>query len=143
MRSKEGISQTPFGQIAMAICYEEAYAESLRSAARDAGLLATISNDTWFGTSIGPLQHLQIAQTRALENGRWLVRATNNGVTAIVDDQGRVTGQLKQFTAAVLRGQVQTMQGRTPFNRFGHWPFLLALIACLVPALVVYLRPSK
>jgi len=121
-----------FGEAAMAICYEVAYPDTMRRHARSAALLMTISNDTWFGSSIGPDQHLQIAQMRAIENGRWLVRATNNGLTAIVDPKGVVIDRLPQFRAGVLRGSVDSMQGRTPFNMVGHWPFLLVILAGFV-----------
>lgn len=135
--------RTQFGELAMAICYEVAYAGSLRGHAATAALLVTLSNDSWFGTSIGPLQHMQIAQTRAAENGRYLVRATNNGVTAIVDHRGHIVSQLPQFEPGVLRGEVQVMQGRTPFSYTGAIPFLVLLFGCLWPAAMVYLRPSN
>jgi apolipoprotein N-acyltransferase len=114
-------------EAAMAICYEVAYGESMRRRAQTAGLLISISNDTWFGASIGPLQHMQIAQTRSAENGRWLVRATNNGITAIVDHTGTITAELPRFEAGALRGEFAVMRGRTAYNRFGDWPFLLTL----------------
>ena len=95
-------------RLGLAICYEIAYPELVRTSARSADVLVTISNDAWFGASIGPHQHLQIAQMRALENGRYVLRGTNNGVTAIIDERGRVTGALPQFQAAVLRGSYRT-----------------------------------
>ena len=111
---------------ALAICYEVAYADLMRRTAADADLLITITNDTWFGRSIGPLQHLQIAQARALENGRWLLRAANSGVTAIVDPKGQVRARLPQFEHGVLTGSFQVMQGQTPYSRFGDaWLILL------------------
>ena len=113
---------------ALAICYEVAYADLMRTTAADADLLITITNDTWFGRSIGPLQHMQIAQARALENGRWLLRAANSGVTAIVDHQGRIQSRLPQFEQGVLSGNFQVMAGRTPYNRFGD-AWLIALCA--------------
>lgn len=119
---------TGVGEVAMAICYEVAYPASMRRAASSASVLATISNDTWFGASFGPPQHLQIAQARALENGRWMLRATNNGLTAVIDHKGRVTAQLPQFTAGVLRAEFDAMVGTTPFNFWGHWPLLVFLI---------------
>lgn len=120
-----------FGEAAMAICYEIAYPESMRQSAKTAALLMTISNDTWFGASIGPLQHMQIARMRAVENGRWLLRATNNGVTAIVDPRGHVTAALAQFEAGVLRGQISVVEGRTPYSYGGHWPVLTVLLLIL------------
>ncbi len=118
-------------RIAMAICYEIVYPGLVREQAQGANLLATISNDTWFGTSIGPLQHLQMAQMRALELGRWMLRATNNGVTALIDARGQVVARLPQFQTGVLRGKVQLMVGETPYARFGDWPVRLLFVVLL------------
>jgi len=118
-------------QIAIGICYEIAYGNSMRQRAEEAGVLLTISNDTWFGGSIGPHQHMQIARMRALENGRWLLRGTNNGVTAIVNAQGKMVDQLPQFEPAVLRGEFAVMQGRTPYSRIGDWPILALMFGAL------------
>ena len=121
---------------ALAVCYEVAYTDLMRRTAADADLLITITNDTWFGRSIGPLQHLQIAQARALENGRWLLRAANSGVTAIVDPKGQVRARLPQFERGVLTGNFQVMQGRTPYNRFGDaWLIALSAITLLLAGL--------
>ncbi|WP_052384065.1 apolipoprotein N-acyltransferase [Litchfieldella xinjiangensis] len=116
--------------IGSAICYEIVYPELVAKRARDADILLTVSNDTWFGESIGPLQHLQMARLRALENGRYVLRATNNGVTAIIDPQGNVTERLPQFETASLQGEVTAMQGHTPFTRTGSWPTWA--LACLL-----------
>ena len=125
--------------VAIAICYEIAYPAMVAAQARDADLLATISNDTWFGASIGPAQHLQIARMRALENGRYLLRATNNGITAIVDDRGRVVEALPQFRPGVLFGTVYATAGATPYARFGNAP-VLALLALAALAVVNRMR---
>nr|WP_139249151.1 apolipoprotein N-acyltransferase [Halomonas sp. M20] len=111
--------------IGNAICYEIIYADRVAEQARGAELLLTVSNDTWFGRSIGPLQHLQMARLRALENGRYLIRATSNGVTAIIDHQGRITARAPQFQVTSLRGEAVPMQGQTPFTRTGSWPIWL------------------
>ncbi len=118
--------------LAMAICYEIAYPKAVARHARDAAALATVSNDTWFGASIGPLQHLQIARMRALENGKYLLRATNNGVTAIVDPRGIVVARLPQFEAAALTGEIRASAGVTPFAQFLHLPLLLTLLVALL-----------
>lgn len=120
----------------VAICYEVAYPDTTRKNAVGSDFLLTISNDAWFGTSAGPLQHLQMVQMRSLETGRWFVRATNTGVTAIIDDKGRIIKQAPQFERTVLRGEVQSRTGQTPFVRFGHYPilalvFLLSLLSHL------------
>lgn len=117
----------------MAICYEVVYPELVRE---NVDVLLTISNDTWFGDSIGPHQHLAIARMRALENGRWLLRATNNGVTAIVDHRGDVRDDLPQFEAGVLVGDYEERQGRTPFNRIGPWPLYIFLLLAGVAIMV-------
>lgn len=115
-------------QTAMGICYEIAYGDSMRRRAKDSGLLMTLTNDTWFGRSIGPHQHMQIARVRAVENGRWLLRAANDGVTGVVDHKGRVRAQLPQFVQGVLATSFQIMQGTTPYSVMGDWP-LFAIIA--------------
>jgi len=114
------------------ICYEVVYPEFVRKRAKNADILLTISNDSWFGTSIGPLQHLEMARMRAAENGRYMIRATNNGVTAIIDEQGRVTTQTRQFVETVLEGSVQAFTGRTPYSLAGNLPvYLFILLATL------------
>ncbi len=117
-------------RIASYICYEAVYPEFAAELARDSDLLLTISNDTWFGRSIGPVQHLQMAQMRALEAGRWMIRATNNGISVLIDPQGRIQSRIPQFQAAILYGEVQAMQGHTPYLRFGSLP--LAILAVLI-----------
>ncbi|WP_109514667.1 apolipoprotein N-acyltransferase [Pseudomonas ovata] len=109
-------------QIAPYICYEVVYPEFAAGLAARSDLLLTVSNDTWFGTSIGPLQHLQMAQMRALEAGRWMIRATNNGVTALIDPYGRITTRLPSFERGVLYGEVVPMHELTPYLRWRSWP---------------------
>ncbi len=125
-------------KIAVTICYEDVFgAEQLRYLP-EATLLVDVSNDAWFGDSIAPHQHLQIAQVRAAEVGRYLLRATNTGVTAVVDDMGRVEATLPQFEPAVLKATVRGFEGATPYARVGNWAVvLLALGAALMrlPAL--------
>jgi apolipoprotein N-acyltransferase len=116
----------------MAICYEVVYPDLVRLQAAEADVLLTISNDSWFGASIGPLQHLQMARMRALENGRFMLRGTNNGVTAVIDAAGRVRAQLPQFERGALRSEYATMTGTTPFTRYGDVPLLIVLAAILL-----------
>lgn len=111
-------------RIAPYICYEVVYPEFATRLAANSEVLLTISNDTWFGRSIGPLQHLQMAQMRALEAGRWMIRGTNNGVSVLINPFGQITADIPQFEQATLYGQVQPIQGLTPYLRFGSWPLL-------------------
>lgn len=122
-------------RIGNAICYEITYADLVAKQARHSDVILTLSNDTWFGASIGPLQHLQMARMRALENGRNVVRATSNGVTAIIDAQGTVVNRLPQFEMATLVGEFQPMQGLTPFSRTGSWPVWLIASLMVLPGL--------
>ena len=114
------------------LCYEIAYPKLALE--KSADLIITISNDSWFGNSIGPLQHLQMAQFRALEIGRYLIRATNNGVSAIVDHKGRILKKTEQFKLQVLTGQVKKMTGETPYFRYGSSPLLLFCVGILLAA---------
>lgn len=124
-----GLKVRPF------ICYEVAYPDFVASNSRGSDLLLTISNDGWFGDSIGPLQHLQIARMSALETGRYMLRGTNNGVTAVIDNKGRITGRLPHFERATLTGKVYAASGNTPYMETGSWPVLI-----LAAILVVFVR---
>ncbi|WP_167142615.1 apolipoprotein N-acyltransferase [Pseudomonas sp. OTU750018] len=134
--AEQSLLQAKGHSIAAFICYEVVYPEFSAGLAAQSDLLLTISNDTWFGRSIGPLQHLQMAQMRALEAGRWMIRATNNGVTALIDPQGQITTQLPQFEQAVLYGQVQPMQGLTPYLQWRGWPMLIICLGLFAWALM-------
>ena len=96
-------------------------------------MLVNVSNDAWFGRSIGPQQHLQISQMRALETGRYMLRATNTGVTAIIDERGKVLQTIEIFTTAALHGLAQGFTGATPYVRTGNYPMLglAGLILCM------------
>ena len=122
------------------ICYEIVYPEQVRRMVRDSDFLITISNDGWFGASIGPWQHLQIAQFRAKESGRYVLRATNTGVTAIINERGMIAAQAPQFERTSLTGAVSLLQGNTPYVQWGNL-LVLGLLALL--SLGCLLLPSK
>jgi len=106
------------------ICFEAAFGEDIRTALPEAHYLVNISNDAWFGDSLAPHQHLQKARMRALETGRYLLRSTNTGISAIIEPDGRVQAMSRQFEREILTGSIQPMQGSTPFVRLGYWPVL-------------------
>ncbi len=124
-------------RVAPNVCYEDVFGEEIIRMLPEATLLVNASNVAWFGDSLAPAQHLQISRLRALETGRYMLRATNTGVTAIVDHRGRVVAKLPNFTEGVLSGAAQGREGATPFVRLGNWP-ALALAALL--AIVGLLR---
>ena len=113
--------------LGVTICYEIAFASEVRRSLPESTLLVTVSNDAWFGDSIGPHQHLQIARVRAAETGRWLVRATNTGLSAVVSPRGEVGGRLPQFEVAAGAFEVVPMEGATPYVRIGDGPIVIVL----------------
>lgn len=122
-------------RLAPYICYEVVYPELVAKAARNADILLTISNDAWFGHSIGPLQHLQMARMRALENGRYMLRGTNNGISAIINHRGQILGRSEQFIETTLRGEVRIMQGFTPFTQTGATsPLIICVLGLFLMA---------
>ena len=135
--SRGGLDQQPMdlaGQrVAINICYEDVFGEEIINQLPAATMLVNVSNDAWFGRSIGPQQHLQISQMRALETGRYMLRATNTGVTAIIDERGKVLQTIEIFTTAALHGLAQGFSGATPYVRGGNYPVLglAGLILCV------------
>jgi apolipoprotein N-acyltransferase len=118
-------------RLATAICYEIVYPDLVADSALQRDVILTISNDAWFGASWGPLQHLEMAQMRALETGRYVIRGTNNGVSALINPKGEVQQRSEQFVQTVLTGPVIPMKGNTPFMVWGSSP-VIALCFALV-----------
>ena len=114
-----------------AICYEIVFADLLRGNYKsDSDLLFTVSNDSWFGDSIGPLQHMQIARMRALELQRPLVRVTNNGVSAVYDPISHTQQTMPQFEAATMKADIKLIQGDSVYSQYGNvfvWGFVVLL----------------
>jgi apolipoprotein N-acyltransferase len=124
-------------QVGASICYEDAFAEEVIQALPAAAYLINVSNDAWFGNSLAPYQHLEIARMRALEAGRPLVRATNTGVSAVLDHHGVVLGSIPLFERAGLTVEIQPRAGATPFVLVGNWLAIgLALAMAAVGALI-------
>ncbi len=118
--------------VAVNICYEDVFGEEIIRALPQATLLVNVSNLAWFGESFASWQHAQMSQMRALETGRYMLRATNTGVTAIIDEKGHVLASLPEFTRGILRGQAQGFAGVTPYVRWGNWPVVGLVLVLLV-----------
>ncbi len=122
--SRGSVNQQPMNlagqRVAVNICYEDVFGEEIINQLPQATLLVNVSNDAWFGRSIGPKQHLQISQMRALETSRYMLRATNTGVTAIINHHGEVLQEIDVFVTAALHGEAQGYTGATPYVRFGN-----------------------
>lgn len=122
-----GTGYAPLGRYGAFICYESVFPAVARKLVQNgAEVLELGSNDAWYGPSFGGLQHFQMGRLRAVETGRWLLRAGNDGVTAIIDPYGRVTARLPQRQAAYLAGSFAALQHQTPYVRFGDWAVVLA-----------------
>jgi apolipoprotein N-acyltransferase len=119
-------------RIAVNICYEDVFGEEIIRQLPAATLLANFTNDAWWGESIASEQHLQMARMRSQETGRTMLRATNTGVSAIIDPRGRVVRRVPQFVTAVLEGEAQGYTGATPYIMAGNWPFLMLASGALL-----------
>lgn len=140
--SRGGSVQKPLevaGQrVAVNICYEDAFGEELIGPLPEATLLVNVSNMAWFGDTLAPGQHLQMARMRTIETGRAMLAATNTGMTAAIDRGGRVLGQLPRYAEGRLDIDVRGYTGATPYVRLGNWLALAA--AALLIALSAALR---
>jgi len=129
--------------VGVSICYEDAFGEEMLYQFPEAAFLVNASNDAWFGDSFAPHQHLQIARARALESERWMVRATNTGITALIDPQGRIQAQAPAFQVTTLTGTIQPRTGHTPYTRWGNVPAVSLALAGLVLAWILVRRRPR
>jgi apolipoprotein N-acyltransferase len=123
--------------VAVSVCYENAFGEEVARRLPEATLLVNVSNVAWFGDSLAPAQHLQIARLRAIETGRMHLAATNTGITAAIDRDGRVLARLPQFAQGRLEIAAQGYAGATPFVRLGDWPVVFFSLLVLIIAVAV------
>lgn len=119
-------------KVGISICYEDVFSMEVLRSVPEANLLVNATNNAWYGDSFAPHQHLQISQNRALETGRPIVRATTNGISALIDYQGNIQAKTAQFKQAVLTGDVQPRWGSTPYVSWGRWPLLLLSLFMLM-----------
>jgi apolipoprotein N-acyltransferase len=122
-------------KLGLTICYEDAFGSQQLKILRQATLLINVTNNGWYGDSTAPHQHLQISRMRALEAGRFLVRAANDGITAAIDPRGKIVARLPQFQEGVLRAEARAMTGLTPYTRLGNYPVVIGALGCLAIAI--------
>ena len=145
--SRGALEQPPISaagqRIAVNVCYEDAFGDEIARRLPEATLLVNVSNVAWFGDSLAPAQHLQIARLRAVETGRMHLAATNSGITAAIDRDGRVVGRLPQFSEGRLEVRAHGYTGTTPYARWLDWPVVIACALLLALSLVVARRASS
>ena len=125
------------------ICYEDAFGDEIARTLPKAAFLVNLTNDAWFGNSIERHQHMQIAQMRSLETGRFMLRATNTGVTAIVAPDGSIVDKAPLFKTTVLTGKIFPMGGITPYARLGDKIILLVLLLGIVCVYFIFYPGGK
>ena len=118
----------------MNVCYEDAFGDESARRRPEATLLGNGSNVAWFGDSLAPAQHLQIARMRAIETGRMHLTAANTGITAVIDWDGRVIDRLPQFVEGRLDASAHGYSGSTPYAHLRDWPVVILCLLILAAA---------
>jgi apolipoprotein N-acyltransferase len=139
--------QEPFAvagqRLAVNICYEDTFGGELARRAADATLLVNVTNDAWYGHSLAAELHDQISAMRALETARPMLRATNTGITSIIDHHGVERSRLPWFTRGVLEGTIAGRQGVTPYVRFGDALAVALALLIMVATILLTRRPPR
>ena len=130
-------------RIAATICYEDAYGAEQLEVLKEATLLVNVTNDAWFGDTTAAPQHLQISRMRVMEAQRPLLRAANDGISALIRANGDVEKTLPRFKPDVLTGVVQPRTGLTPYAHVGNWPVILLCVAVIAGAALIQRRAPR
>ncbi|MCJ8268184.1 MAG: apolipoprotein N-acyltransferase, partial [Psychrosphaera sp.] len=129
---RQPLLQVAGQKVGISICYEDVFSTEILHTVPEATLLINATNNAWYGDSFAPHQHLQISQSRALETGRPIIRSTTNGISALIDYQGKLMSTTAQFEEEVLTGQIQPRRGMTPYVRWGQGPLWILSLFMLV-----------
>jgi apolipoprotein N-acyltransferase len=130
-------------KLSASVCYEDAYGSQVIANLGNADALVNVTNDAWFGHSSARHQHLQIARMRAIETGRDMIRAANDGISAVIGPHGEIRAQAPAFKSTLLRTQITPRRGTTPYVRAGNWPIVIVALAALAYAVVRDLRRRR
>ncbi len=128
--------------LGLSICYEAVFGAEVIRALPGADVLVNVSNDAWFGASASPHQHLQMAQMRAIETGRYLLRATNTGISAIIDEKGNIIGKTRQFEPDAVAAKVPLFAGSTPYVLAGDKPIVILSLVLLL-CILLFSQPKR
>ena len=134
-------------KISSVICYEIAYQNAFLSNSGNTNLLLNASNDNWFGTGLGPHQHLQIARFRAAEHQKYLVRSTSTGISALIDHQGQIIRKIdtmvRESKSKTIEESIVLRSGQTPYANFGKFPFLFSLVIIFFMSAILKFRKDE
>ena len=126
----------------VSICYEDVFGEEMIADLPQADFLINVTNDGWFSNSLQPYQHMQIARLRALETGRYLLRATNTGVSGIVNHKGKLVHTIAAYEQGVVTGDIKLLKGTTPYVRYGNY-LVVGFISALLLLIYLVVRRNK
>jgi len=130
-------------QAQISICYEDAFGEEIIDDLPEADYLVNVTNDAWFSNTFQPYQHMQIARFRALEAGRYLLRATNTGLSGIIDHNGKILQTIPAYEKGVIKGTISILSGTTPYVKYGNYLVVLSSLLILMVALVFMRKASS
>ena len=129
--------------VATPICFDIAFPRTVRKMNQSSDLIINISNDTWFGSSIGPHHHLEIARIRSIENDKWTIRATNDGYSAFISNKGTIVDFLDKGDVGILEGYVNLRESRSFYNEYGYIFSYVIIFISLLMFLIVCFRSKK
>jgi len=142
--TRGGDNQPPLSaaglELGATVCYEDAYGSAMLGVLRRADALVNVTNDAWFGHSTARYQHFQIARMRALEAGRYMIRAANNGVSGVIGPHGEVVALAPEFQTYVLHSSVTPLTGLSPYAVVGNW--LIVIVETAALAFGLWVRKS-
>lgn len=126
-------------KVSTPICFDIAFSNTIRKMNKSSLLMINISNDTWFGNSIGPYQHLNLARIRSIENNRWTIRSTNDGISAIISNNGTIVNYLEKGVSDILEDRVSLISNRSFYNKIGYLFIYLFIIMTSLILIIKYI----
>jgi apolipoprotein N-acyltransferase len=123
------------------ICFDIAFSNTVRKSNKSSYFMINISNDTWFGESIGPYHHLDITRVRAIENNKWIIRSTNDGFSAIITNNGTIVDKIDKGITGVINSGINIEKDRSFYNLYGYFiPYILSILIILISAIMFKCR---